>query len=193
MSRTLGQPAKWIMSGAIVIALAACETTRLSPRDDGVYAPTGGFDPEASVDGLIVGHRLMEAGEYELALDAYYAAAARHGLTVDTMSAIGSANLKLGRLRQAEQNLRQAVEMDGDFPPAWNNLGVVLMERGESGEAEHVFRRAYALDSGQSDSIRDNLRLAIAKNDNPTYYAGNNNEFELVRRGSSQYLLLSTP
>lgn len=180
-------------AGAICFTLPACVGANLSPRAEGVYAPSGQYDPDESVDGLIVGHRLMEAGQYELALKAYYRAAGRHGLTVDTLSAIGSANLRLGRLNQAEQNLRRAVELDGDFPPAWNNLGVVLMERGETGEAEHVFRRAYALDSGESDSIRDNLRLAIAKNENSAYYEGNNNEFKLVRRGSSEYLLLTTP
>lgn len=188
-----GKPVKRLGITVLICLLAACETGGLGARDDGPFAPIGRFDLDDSVDGLIVGHRLLAAGEYELGLRAYYRAAAERGLTVDTLSAIGSANLKLGRLGQAEKNLRDAVEKDGDFPPAWNNLGVVLMESGDTGEAEQVFRRAYALDSGESDSIRDNLRLAIAKNENPAYYEANNNEFELVRRGSSEYLLLSTP
>ena len=179
----------------VLALLAACESVGgLGAREENSpFAPTGRYDLSASVDGLIVGHRLMEAGEYELALRAYLRAAGERGLTADTLSAIGSANLKLGRLGQAEKNLRRAIEQDGEFPPAWNNLGVVLMEQGNTGEAEQVFRRAYALDSGESDSIRDNLRLAIAKNDNPEYYEPNKNQFELVRRGSSEYLLLSTP
>ena len=173
--------------------LAACNSGGLGARDGDVFAPTGRYERSDSVDGLLVGHRLMAAGEYELALRAYHRAAGVRGLTVDTLSAIGSANLRLGRLGQAEENLRDAIKKDGEFPPAWNNLGVVLMERGETGEAEQVFRRAFALDSGESDSIRDNLRLAIAKNENPEYYEPNNNKFELVRRGSSEFLLLSTP
>jgi len=179
----------------LIALLAACESAGgLGARgDNNPFAPTGRYDRANSVDGLIVGHRLMAAGEYELALRAYLRAAGERGLTVDTLSAIGSANLKLGRLGQAEKNLRRAIELDGEFPPAWNNLGVVLMEQGNTAEAEQIFRRAYALDSGESDSIRDNLRLAIAKNDNPEYYEPNNNKFELVRRGSSEYLLLSTP
>ena len=84
-----------------------------------------------SEDGLIVGHRLMEAGEYELALKAYLRAASEDGVNADVLSAIGSANLKLGRLGQAEQILRRALEMDPTFVPALNNLGVVLMERGQ--------------------------------------------------------------
>lgn len=146
-----------------------------------------------AVDGLTVGHRLMAAGEYELALRGYLRAAAeRGGADADVLSAIGSANLKLGRLGQAEQMLRRALELDPDFVPALNNLGVVLMERGKEGEARRVFQRAYALDSGNSDSIRENLRLAIARTENPGYDAPkDNNNFSLVRRGAGEYLLLS--
>ncbi len=73
----------------------------------------------------------MAAGEYELALKAYLRAASEDGVNADVLSAIGSANLKLGRLGQAEQILRRALEMDPTFVPALNNLGVVLMERGQ--------------------------------------------------------------
>ncbi|WP_328286667.1 tetratricopeptide repeat protein [Actibacterium mucosum] len=135
----------------------------------------------------------MAAGEYELALKAYYRSGGERGLNADTYSAIGSANLRLGRLGQAEELLRKAIDLDETFPAAWNNLGVVLMERREYGEAKLVFQRAFALDSGNSDEIRENLRLAIAKTDNPAYDSQQNYNFELVRRGNGRYLLLSTP
>lgn len=175
---------------AALPALAACSSGGLN-RGDGVYAP--GVAGRATTDGLEVGHRLMAAGEYELALDAYTRAAAQQGLNVDTLSALGSANLRLGRLGQAEELLRRAVEEDADFPPAWNNLGVILMEKGEIGEAAECFRRAYATDNGDSDQIRDNLRLALARLENPGYLDGQENEnFELVYRGTGDYVLLST-
>lgn len=174
--------------------LAACQSTGGFSQDKASpFAPTGVAKGEESVDGLIVGHRLMAAGEYELALKAYYRAAAEHGASVDVLSAVGSADLKLGRLGQAEQMLRRAIEVDQTFVPAWNNLGVVLMERGDAAEASRVFQTAFALDSGQSDAIRENLRLALAKMQQPTYDEPNNNKFELVRRGEGQYLLLTTP
>ncbi|MFN3641438.1 MAG: tetratricopeptide repeat protein [Gemmobacter sp.] len=148
---------------------------------------------DRGVDGLTVGHRLMAAGEHDLALRAYLRAASERGIDADVLSAIGSANLSLGRLGQAEQILRRALEIDPDFVPALNNLGVVLMEKGETGEARRVFQRAFALDSGNSDSIRENLRLAIARSENIAYTASKENEsFTLVRRGRGQYLLLST-
>jgi len=174
--------------------LAACETAGGFPATDGNPSGPPGLDTEQiSVDGLIVGHRLMAAGEFDLALKAYLRAAGDQGLNVDVLSALGSANLKLGRLGQAETLLRRAVKADETFPPAWNNLGVVLMERGTFGEAERVFRTAFALDSGQSVEIRDNLRLALAKLENPTYPELDNYNFALVRRGAGNYQLLSTP
>lgn len=154
-----------------------------------------GADPRGGgVDGLLVGHRLMASGEPELALKAYLRAAGEDGITVDTLSAIGSANLALGRLGQAEQILRRALEQDPTFVPALNNLGCVLMERGKVGEARVVFQQAYALDSGQSDSIRENLKLAIARSETPAYDAGEEEDagtFQLVRREKGQYVLLT--
>jgi Flp pilus assembly protein TadD len=171
-----------------LLLLAACETAGGIGTGDSPYAP--GVGRGEAVDGLTVGHRLMAAGQYELALDAYLRAAAEDGVNVDTLSALGSANLKLGRLGQAEQLLRRALERDQTFVPAWNNLGVVLMEENKTGEAVETFKRAFALDSGESAEIRDNLRLAMARLENPEYSEPDNN-FALVRRGNGEYLLLS--
>lgn len=175
------------------MALAACQPVG-GPGTSGKaspFAPAGPVGGQEAVDGLIVGHRLMAAGEYELALKAYLRAASEHGATVDVLSAIGSADLKLGRLGQAETILRRAIEVDDSFVPAWNNLGVVLMERGAAAEAAEVFRTAFALDSGQTDAIARNLRLALAKRGKPDYAAPKESEFSLVRRGNGQYLLLT--
>lgn len=174
----------------VLISLAACSSGGLNRSSDGVFAP--GVAGESNVDGLIVGHRLMAAGEFELALSAYNRAAVQQGLNVDTMSAIGSANLNLGRLGQAERWLRRAVAEDPTFAPAWNNLGVILMEKGDIAEASEVFRRAFAADNGNSDEIRDNLRLALAKFENPDNNAVEENQnFNLIRRGAGDFVLMS--
>jgi hypothetical protein len=68
------------------------------------------------------------------------------------------------------------------------------MERGEFAEAAQIFQQAYALDDGQSDSIRDNLRLALAKSENSDYTESNEEQkYKLVRRGSSDFLIRSIP
>jgi Flp pilus assembly protein TadD len=170
--------------------LAACSSGGLN-RPDGTYAP--GVAGEGDIDGLLIGHRLMAAGQYELALKAYTRAAAQQGLNVDTLSALGSANLKLGRLGQSETLLRRAVDEDPDFAPAWNNLGVLLMEQGKYGEAAEIFRRAFATDNGNSEQIRQNLRLALAKREDPFYVSPNEDEtFQLVRRGTGETVLLTS-
>jgi len=185
-------PQPWPALVAATLCLAAClPTGGFSHKDDSPFAPEIDTSGGEDVDGLIVGHRLMAAGEYDLALKAYLRAASEHGATVDVYSAIGSANLALGRLGQAETVLRDAIEIDETFVPAWNNLGVVLMERGEVSEAARVFQNAFALDSGRTDAIRENLRRALARRDDPEYPEVEEQAYELVRRGNGVYLLLS--
>jgi len=176
---------------ALLTALAACSSGGFAPSGERVFAP--GVAGESDIDGLIVGHRLMEAGEFELALSAYTRAAAQQGLNVDTLSALGSANLRLGRLGQAERLLRRATDEAPDFPAAWNNLGVILLEKGEYAEASEVFRRAFATDNGNSDQIRENLRLALANLSDPNYDPDKQNQsFQLVRRGTGDFVLLGS-
>lgn len=147
-----------------------------------------------AVDGMTVGHRLMDAGEHELALKAYLRAASETGINADVLSSIGSANLALGRLGQAEKMLKRALELDPNFVPAVNNLGVVKMEQGQTGEARVLFQRAFALDSGETDSIRENLMLAIAQSEANVYdpqQEEQNGGFRLVRQEKGKYVLLS--
>ena len=143
---------------AAALALAAC-VGGPPPEAPPLGAPRGA----APVPGLTVGHRLMAASQPELALRAFNRAAAEEGLSAEVLTALGSANLALGRLGQAEARLRQAVARDESSVIAWNNLGAALMERGRPAEAAESFRRAYALDDGESDQVRDNLRLALAR------------------------------
>ncbi|WP_238936860.1 tetratricopeptide repeat protein [Sulfitobacter geojensis] len=171
--------------------MAACSTGGFSAAGEQVYAP-GVNQRAVAEDGIEVGHRLIAAGQYELAIKSFNRAALEHGLDVDVLSGLGSANLGLGRLGQAESLLRKAVKKDTTQPEVWNNLGVVLMERGKTVEAEQILRRAYAMDNGESDAIRDNLRLALAKSENSDTVGIDDDNYKLVRRGSGDYLISST-
>jgi Flp pilus assembly protein TadD len=176
---------------AALLLLAACQSATGEFSPDRLSTRAAGSAQD--VDGLIVGHRLMAAGEYELALRAYYRSMAEQGPTIDALSAIGSANLNLGRLGQSEQMLRRALDIDPQFVPALNNLGVVMVENEEWAQAAQLFRTAFALDSGRSEEIRQNLRLALANLQDSGYTEENNNNFALVRRGDGRFLLLATP
>jgi tetratricopeptide (TPR) repeat protein len=177
------------------LAVSGCDTTRVGSRPDGVFAPgvdTSYVARTQNVNEIEVGHRLIAAGEYELALRAFSRAALDRGETdAEILLGMGTANLGLGRLGQSEQLLRLAVEKEGDWPELWNNLGVVLMERGKTGEAAEIFRKAFAMDNGQSEEIRDNLRLALSKTEETVHNPDDNSEFKLVRRGTSDYLISS--
>ena len=179
----------WVPTIVALMTLAACSSGGFGRSNDQVFAP--GVAGASDIDGLLVGHRLMSAGEYELALKAYTRAASQQGLNVDTLSALGSANLRLGRLGQAERLLRHATEQDPSFPAAWNNLGVILMEQGKISEAAQVFRRAFATDNGNSEQIKENLRISLAQISDPTYDHSQNQDVKLVRRGTGDFVLLT--
>lgn len=172
------------------IILAGCTPAGGVSRN----TPFGADARGEAVSGMTVGHRLMEAGEYELALKAYLRGAGESGINADVLSAIGSANLALGRLGQSEKILERALELDPNFVPAVNNLGVVMMEQGKTGEARVLFQRAFALDSGETDSIRQNLMLAIAQSEANVYDPEQEQEkggFRLVRQEKGKFVLLS--
>lgn len=192
MKETLKSNILLLCVTVLICACANIQNTPLPALGEGPNTPADGSNISEAVDGLIVGHRLMAAGEYELALRAYTRAAGEQGLNADVLSALGSANLKLGRLRQAKKLLQSAVEKDAKFVPAWNNLGIVLSSEGNLREAKRVFQLAYGLDSGNSEVIRTNLTKIIAKIESSGYTVANNNEFDLVRRGNGRYLLLRT-
>jgi hypothetical protein len=58
-----------------------------------------------------------------------------------------------------------------------------------------VFQQAFALDSGQTDSIRENLKLAIARTEPDVYsdtnYGPAEPKYNLMRRGTGEYVLLT--
>lgn len=88
---------------------------------DSPYAP-GVARNEDAVDGLLVGNRLLDAREYELAIDAFSRGALNHGMSADILAGLGAANLGLGRLHTAERLLRDAVEKTKPRPRSGTTL-----------------------------------------------------------------------
>lgn len=178
---------------AVMAFLSACEALDTGKLSGSNLAPSGTPEVDEVVDGLVVGHRLMAAGEYELALKSYIREINNQGLSADVLSAIGSANLKLGRLKQARRYLEQSTEQDPDFVPAWNNLGVAQTSLKDFVGAHQSFRAAFALDNGASEEVWQNLLLAINNLKNNEAADADQTNFDLVRRGNGRYLLLETP
>lgn len=174
----------------LTLGLAACSTGGNSAYEDLVFAPGVDLDGQAA-DQVEVGHRLLAAGQYELAISAFNRAALDRGkLDGEIRSGLGTANLGLGRLGQAEALLREVVKEEDALPEDWNNLGVILMEAGKTQEAVRVFERAFAMDNGESVAIRDNLRLAIEKSDiSASDTVDTTSNYKLVRHGSSEFVI----
>lgn len=177
---------------AILLVLVACAPgtfDRLEPLPGLAPGVAPGADPVVAP--RIVADRLLAAGEPELALENYTRAAARDGLTPDLLVSMSAANVRLGRLNQAEAILRDVLRDDPDHVGALNNLGVVLLERGETSEAQRTFRKAFALDSGETPEIRENLRVALAKSEKSSY-SPEQSAYTLVNRGSGVVSLVRT-
>lgn len=175
----------------LIVLLAACQSG-LSPRapllEDPLSAP-GVAKGSDVVDPLIVGDRLLAAGEAELALESYVRAAAETGLTPDIGGAMAAANIRLGRLGQAERLLRDVVASEPQNGEAWNDLGVALLEQGKAGEAVRVFETAFALQP--SPEILANLRVAGSKIETAGYGDPETDAFTLTRQDTGVYNLNS--
>jgi Flp pilus assembly protein TadD len=135
----------------------------------------------------------MRAGEFQLALRSFNRAVARDGPTTAALVGLGSANERLGRLPQAERYLRAAVAQSPEEIVAWNNLGVVLQAQDDFIGAETAFRMAFALDSGASDVIRQNLNAAALQAQGIDRSAGGEATNRLVSLGHGRYVLGQTP
>ena len=179
------------LSLCAIVLVAGCDAISQPAFDpNSPHAPGVDLRKDA-VSGLVVGHRLMAAEEYELALDAFTRAYLEEGPTAEVFSSLGSANLSLGRLGQAEELLRRAVEMEPEWPEALNNLGLALLQQGNAAEAEQYLRRAFALDNGESDAIRDNLRRALEMLENSDHIGPDGSAYTLVQYGGGVYRIQS--
>jgi Flp pilus assembly protein TadD len=138
--------------------------------------PAGG---PAEVDPLIVGDRLLVAGEPEMAREAFLRAATRDGLTPRVRLGLAAADAGQGRLLQAERLLRGVVAERPRDADAMNDLAVVLLRLDRPGEAYRMLRTAFALQP--SPEIRNNLRASAARLGDPSYADEPDAGFTLTR------------
>lgn len=170
--------------------LCAClaQTSEEPARDEDALRPPGVARGGPQVDPLVVGDRLLAAGEAELALDAYVrAASGPAGATPEVKASVARADIALGRLRQARTLLREVVAERPRDASARNDLGVVLFELGEIGEAHRLFQSAFALQP--LPEIRENLRLSGARLDDTVGEVGRDGAYSLTRRGDGIFVL----
>lgn len=66
----------------------------------------------------------------------------------------------LGSLARAEELLERAVALEPTDAAAWNDLGVVLVRRGQRGRGIEAIQRSLALDAKQAE-VHRNLAVAL--------------------------------
>ncbi len=150
----------WLLPCSLAAGCAGDITDRAGTGSDPLRPPGLAAAADA-VDPVVVGDRLLAAGEGDLAIASYLrAAAGPGGLTPRIRHAVARAHLAEGRLGEADRLLREVIALEPDNASARNDLGVALLERGRAGEAHAPFRSAYAL--APLPGIRENLRMADA-------------------------------
>jgi Flp pilus assembly protein TadD len=116
--------------------LAANRMTAVAPR----------LRDAAKVQRLLdEGKDFFARGDYRKALACSGELTSLDPHNVAAINNIGSALWKLDRFVEAEQNFRDAVSLNANYPEALSNLGNVLRARGQFGEAEMYLRLALKL------------------------------------------------
>lgn len=116
-------------------------------------APLHGGGHQDSADPAEQAHALWKEGaglhlerDYESAIELYRRALDLHP-TARTHTYLAWSLSRLGRYRDAVDHCRRAIEMDPDYPNAYNDLGAYLVEMGRADEAVPWLRRALELES----------------------------------------------
>src|SRR5262249_44283471 len=93
-----------------------------------------------------------EAGRFEEAISVYRQMLLAGGATPQVCLNLANALYNIGQKEAAAERLYQAVELDGGFAEAWNNLGVVLTKLGRRREAAAAFGQALTARPYYSDA-----------------------------------------
>ena len=103
----------------------------------------------------------LEEGRTAIGLSALQEAVALDPGAAPYHNALGVVYLNLKQHREAQVELKRAVELDGTYGDALHNLGVAYAEEGKWEEAIRLYKKALALPAyGNSDGTYHNLGWA---------------------------------
>jgi Flp pilus assembly protein TadD len=101
--------------------------------------------PTNSIAQINLGIILIEERRYQDAVLVLQKASVIDPKNHRVWSALGRAQLELGQMKEAEKNLKLALELDSSNPFAHNNLGVLYQRLGRTALARAEFETALAL------------------------------------------------
>jgi tetratricopeptide (TPR) repeat protein len=99
------------------------------------------------------------------ARDAYATATSRGGADAKWWYRRAFVEARTGRLDEAIQNIRRAIEINPAYAPAHWRLGLWLLDRNDTGEAEREFRKAGDLDSHDMSSAVGLARVHLQRDE----------------------------
>lgn len=117
------------------------------------------YDPEEVEASNLVGNLCYEAGDYLRSVDFYEISLRASPVQPKILFRYGSALWLIDRWSEAIPVLEKYVELVPDDPKGWNNLGVVLREKGEVKRAIECYKYALELDP-ELEAAKKNLRTA---------------------------------
>lgn len=100
-----------------------------------------------------LGKVYLRLHQLDQAVDAMNHAREVDPTNLDNLRDLGTAELQLGHVDEAEKAFKAILLQNDHFSAAYNGLGLVAIQRGDSNTAEHNFERAVQLDSSQPEPL----------------------------------------
>lgn len=125
----------------LLVALGVALLTGPSLADKKVQE----FTNRAANDYLKLGLIQAGGGNDEAAAAAFQKAVSMKPNWAEARSLLGSALMRAGKYKEAEEQLRKAVSINPNYAEGWYFLGVFLKDRGKTAEAEQAFQKAKQL------------------------------------------------
>jgi len=105
-----------------------------------------------------LGKLYLRLHKLDKALDAMTHARENDPTNLDNLRNLGTAELQLGRVDEAERAFKAIVLQNDHFSGAYNGLGLVAIQRGDADAARHDFEKAIELNSAEVEPL---LNLGI--------------------------------
>lgn len=147
-----------MVAAAALLPVSACQTTT-APFET-LQSPQTELSGRMSY--LEAGRRLLQLHDWEPALRAFNMSMINDGISEDALVGAAAANFRLGRLKMAHRLLLSAAERYPGSAVVRNNLGAVYYRMGDLANARASFEAAYALKSGMSQQIAQNIAMLEA-------------------------------
>jgi len=118
--------------------------------------------PDDNLSWLFLGNHLLERKEYAESLEAYGRLSEKAGENVVALNNRSWAALQLGRLEEAEEFARMALELQPNDPDILDTLGMTKLRQGANAEAVDLLGRA--AEESDNPSIKFHYAQALVAN-----------------------------